>query len=211
MMKQVIERFGVLLFVVGGLLVARPAHAQFGVAAGLNFDNLSDIEFGNAEATFESATGYHVGVFLDLGLGPVALRPGVFYRNLGDFEIGGGLIIGDVSETFDISLIEVPVDVRVGLGVTPIISPYVLAGPVFRFAATDDEAFKDNLEDFSVSADIGFGIEVKLGGISLFPEIRYAFGITRFLKEDIIINNITITPDDEARLNTVMLRLGIGL
>lgn len=211
LMNQIPKHCGVLLFVVVTLLAARPAQAQVGVAAGLNFDNLSDIEVSSAKATFDSATGYHIGIFVDLALGPVAVRPGVFYRHLGNLDLGGSLIIDDVTETFDISLIEAPIDLRFRLGVTPLISPYILAGPVIRFAATDNELFEDNLENFSLSIDVGFGIEVKLGAVKLFPELRYAFGVTRFLKEDIIINDITITPEDEARLNTFMIRLGIGL
>jgi hypothetical protein len=210
MMNQILQRYSALFFVVVAVLAARPAQAQVGLAAGLTYDNLGDIEVSSARATFESATGYHVGVFVDLAAGPLAIRPGVFYRHLGNMDLGGSLIIDDVSETFDISIIEAPIDLRFRLGVTPLISPYIMAGPVIRFAATDNELFEDNLENFSLAADVGFGIEVKLGAVKLFPELRYAFGITRFLKEDIVINNITITPDDEARLNTFMIRLGVG-
>jgi len=38
--------------------------AQIGVGAGLNFNDLDDIEAGSVDATFDNATGYHFGVFL---------------------------------------------------------------------------------------------------------------------------------------------------
>jgi len=64
----------VLILVLMVCSAPRESHAQLGVAAGLNFDRLSDIDAGSRSATFDNATGYHVGVFYDLGLGPPGVR-----------------------------------------------------------------------------------------------------------------------------------------
>ncbi len=190
---------------------AQPAQAQLGVAAGLNYDQFSDIQFNDREATFDNASGYHVGIFYDLAVGPLALRPGLFFRNISDIEYDFGFSGLGQRETFDLSLIEIPVDVRFRFA-APIIKPYAFAGPVFSFASTNDDNFQDNLENLFVSANIGAGIElaVPVLGISILPEIRYAFGITRYLKEEVQIGNATITAEDTEKLNTLMLRLGIA-
>ena len=78
----------ILLFGIG----SPPAQAQLGVSAGLNFDSAGDIETTtntNENETLDNATGYHIGVVYDLGLGPVNLRPGLLYRNVGSYDCTG--------------------------------------------------------------------------------------------------------------------------
>lgn len=204
--RAIIGAAGVLtLAVVTGL----PAYGQLGVAAGLNFDNIGDIDTGSQEATFENASGYHVGVFYDLAVGPVAVRPGVFYRRVQDVKVDIPNA-DDPTQSFDLSLIEVPLDLRLRLAL-PFVQPYLLAGPVIGFASTSEDDFEDALEELTVSADIGIGVELNLPGFTptLFPEIRYAFGVSRFMKEDLTIGDTTLEPENSQRLNTFMLRLGI--
>ena len=187
-----------------------PAQAQlgFGFAAGLNFENLSDVEVGNTETTFDNATGYHIGAFVDFSLGPVGVRPGIFYRDAGEIDVSLGNLGADA---FELSMIEIPVDLRFRLGMTPLVKPYLMAGPVFSLPQTSTDAFEDNLESFNVSANLGVGVEVNLAGLTLMPELRYAFGVSRFLSDELEVNGVTFQSDDTARLNTVMLRLGIVL
>lgn len=194
------------LFVLLLVLLISPsaANAQIGIAAGLNFDELSDIG-GSRKATFESANGYHVGLFYDLGLGPVALRIGGFYRDLGEIEVN----LDGVSGAFSLSSIDIQVDVRFNLTSTPVIRPYLLVGPVFSFPSSGDDDYDDALEDVSVSGNVGAGIALNLGGLKLFPEFRYSIGVSRFMKDDFSIGNIAFESDDTQRQNSVMLRLGI--
>ncbi len=192
-------------------LASTPAYGQLGVAVGLNFDSITDIDAGDREATFENATGYHLGVFYDLSAGPLAIRPGIFYRRVQDVKVDILETVGStVTESFDLSLIEVPVDLRLRMAL-PFIKPYVLAGPVFGFSSTGDEDFKDALQELTVSANIGLGVEINLPGFTpvLYPEIRYSFGVSRFMKEELEIGDFTLEADNAQRLNTFMLRLGI--
>lgn len=177
---------------------------------GLNFDSISDVDTGDREATFENATGFHIGIFYDLSAGPIAIRPGLFYRRVQGVDVDIDDAVQVLTESFDMSLIEVPVDLRLRMTL-PFVQPYVLAGPVFGFASTGDEEFEDALESMSVAANIGLGVEVNLPGFTptLFPEIRYAFGISRFMKEDLTIGDVTFEAEDAQRLNTFMIRLGI--
>lgn len=196
-----------IIFLIG----ADAAHAQgMGLSAGANFTELSDIETGDREATFENATGWHIHLWFDLPLGPVALRPGLRYMDMGELfdQAELGTVIGGVNEDQVVSLIEIPIDVRFRLGL-PLITPYVMAGPVLRFPAGSDD--DNRLESFSLAGGAGIGAELGLGGMKLYPELKYTFGITRFTQESYEIGNVTISPDDDQRLNAVMLSLGIGL
>lgn len=200
-------RLFVLTAVIFVLMMrADTAQAQFGVAVGANFDSMSDIS-GDRSATFDNASGFHIGVFYDLPVGPVAVRPGLFYMNVGSFDAESE---GSVISDFDLNLIEVPVDVRYRL-MLPFIKPYAMAGPVLRFANSGDDDFSDSLNNFSVAGNIGLGVEIGAPGaqIRLFPEIRYSFGISR-LVDDVEFLGATFSTEDNIRLSSFMLRLGIA-
>lgn len=195
--------------VVFAFSVASVQAQGLGVSAGLNFNSLSDIDTGDRQATFDNSQGWHVAVWFDLPLGPLAVRPGLRYMDAGTVFEGvreGGIGLGD---DVNVRLIEIPIDLRVRLGV-PIITPYVLAGPVLRFptSANEDE---DRLQSFSFAGQLGAGVELGLGGIRLFPEIKYTFGISRFTKESYTVRGILFEPDENQQLNAFMLSLGFGL
>lgn len=196
------------LLILGSALFTTPAAGQLGISGGLNFSELHDIDAGDTRATFDRSTGWHIHLWADLPLGPVALRPGVRFTDMG--KLLEDASIDDVPNPVDdenVRLIEIPVDVRLRLR-TPDIRPYVMAGPVFRFS-TSDEA--DRFRSFSVAGGAGVGAEVSLGGLVLYPELKYTFGITKFMEETYELGGITITPDEDQKLNAVMLSIGIGL
>ncbi len=170
-----------------------PARAQLGVAGGATFNSLSDVEGGT-----ETAVGYHVGLFYDLSLGPLAIRPGVFYMDVGEIQFE------DESRNFDLQMIQIPIDARLRVGATPFVIPYVMAGPVFRINASADDNENVEKEDFSLAANAGIGVELALpgSGLRLYPEILYTFGI----------GSVAGFPasHDEARLNNFLVRLGIA-
>lgn len=203
---------GLLLLAVGPL--SHEARAQFGVSGGLNFNQLDDIRTENARANFESATGYHVGVFYDAALGPIALRPGVMYRRVGEYrfpEVDGPDDIGLPDRaSFDISQIEVPIDVRWRVLPLPLVTPYVLASPVLTFPRTEGDV-SDGVRSANLTADIGAGAEIRLPGmgLTLMPELRYGIGATSFLEEEFTIGDTTIRPLEQPRLNAVILRLNV--
>lgn len=181
------------------LALAPAAHAQLGVAVGANFDRVSDIQ-GNTNATFNNASGYHVGVTLNLGLGPIAVRPGVFYTDVGSLESEDGISTRDL----DFDLIEAPVDVIFKIP-SPVIKPYVLGGPVFRFAQNGDDDGNIEYEDFTVAGAAGIGLEVNTLVFRPYLEARYQFGLQRIAND---IGGIP-TGDSDAKLNSFMLRLGL--
>lgn len=182
------------------------AHAQLGVAAGLNFDRLGDISTQSGSTAFDNATGYHFGVFFDLGAAPISVRPGIFIRRAGDLEWE----LGGVSQTFDLTLIEIPVDVRVPLLAAPLVTPYLLAGPVVSIPRLgDDEVFENLL--LSGSIGVGVAIRVPVAGLRLYPELRYAFALSHYIKDTVTVAGVQFDVEEQSRLNAFMLRLGVGL
>ena len=211
-MNNFFMRYAAITACLIGLFMAQPAQAQLGIAAGANFDELGDIESDNRKATFDNATGYHVGLFYDLAVGPLAVRPGVFYMDLGEFDPSFDESIGVDPEAFGISLIEVPIDARLRLATLPFVKPYLLGGPAFRFASSSDDDFDEqSLNDFSVAANVGLGLEIGLpvSNIRIFPELRYAFGVSRFV-DDFEFQGADFSTDEGSNLSSFMLRLGIS-
>ncbi len=186
------------------------AHAQLTIAGGLNFQNLEDIDTGSTQATIENSTGYHVGLYYNLGAGSFSIRPGVFIRNIQSIKATALSLRDD----FSLNMVDVPVDVRFRVGSGSPIAPSLSVGPVVHFANSSDEGFDSALDNLSLSASAGAGLEFRMPvlGLKLFPEIRYSFGLTGFTKdgEPITIAGQDFTVANPSNLNTIMLRLGIG-
>lgn len=191
------------------ILSVNVAHAQgVGVSLGANFNSLSDIDTNSGEATFENASGWHLHLWFDLPLGPIAVRPGLRYMNMGDLFGDGEIEDISFDEDEAITMLEIPIDVRIRMGL-PLITPYAMVGPVLRFPASGDD--DDRLESFSLAGGVGIGVELGLGGIKLYPELKYTFGITRFTQDSYEIGGVEIVPDEDQRLNAIMLSVGIAL
>ena len=173
------------------MLGAAPAQAQLGIAGGLNFESSDDIS-GDVNANFDNSTGYHIGIVYDAGFGPVNIRPGFFYRKVGTYEFGN--VTGGSAGSVDISTFEIPVDLRLNLLVTPVVKPYVLAGPMLTIPRSnadgfgDGDDFEDFTEDTSLSANVGAGVQISLPAVpfKLQPELRYEFGISDYVDTDAV-------------------------
>ena len=194
-----------LVFVLMAMFILpEQARAQLGVAAGLNFDQLSDVS-GNRKATFDNSTGYHFGIFFDTDSRPLALRLGAYYRDMGDVDVD----LGGLGDTFDLALLDVAVDVRISVLPTPVIHPFVSAGPVISFPSSDNDEYNDSMQSMTMSGNVGGGVAISLGGMTLTPELRYNVGVSRFFKEDFTVRGVQVTTDEMQRQNSVMLRLGL--
>ncbi|MEX2471799.1 MAG: outer membrane beta-barrel protein [Gemmatimonadota bacterium] len=193
--------FGSTVALAVTLVSALPAQAQLGIGAGLNFSDFEDIDSGSGSATLDGSNGYHFGLFVNLGSGALSLRPGVFYHRLGTYDFPSG-------DELELSAIEVPIDVRLTLMPEGPVRPFVLAGPVLTFPRSGD--FDRAVEDMSLSADIGAGLELNMGELSLMPELRYSVGVTNYFTETIEVGSVTVTPTDgERRIGKLMLRLNV--
>ena len=202
--------FTVAAVLLVALLATAPnARAQVGIAGGANFDDFGDVKDSNENNITENATGYHVGLFYEFGAGPLRVRPGVFYMDAGSFEFTTDPAdAAGEARSFDLNLVEVPIDLRLRLLSLPLIKPYATAGPVLRIATNDGgDEFPGRTEDLTLAANVGGGVELGLPGSSLrfYPELRYSFGVN-----DIVDDYGFQGENDSSRLNNFMLRLGIS-
>ena len=196
--------YTVALIAVLSISAAGTANAQFNIVAGMNFGQLSDLEVDNIEGSFESATGWHAGINYYLNLGIVGIRPGLMYRQFGDVTLKDFEDL-DVLQGAELTFIDVPIDVVFRLGIIPVVKPYILAGATFSFPSSGHEDLKDNLESYTTSAGAGLGITVSLLGVSVSPEVRYEFGVTKLLKEEVDGDAISNDPP-----SSFIARVGIG-
>lgn len=206
--RHVLSVFAISLLLLAGV---SPAKGQFGVAGGLNFESAGDIEATDGSATLDNSTGYHVGLVYELGLGPVDIRPGVYYRRVGEYDLSN-IDTQLANARYTVSAWEVPVDVKLTVLPTPLISPYIVGGPKATFPRGEDE-FDDAVEDISYTFNVGVGADISLPGapLRLQPELRYEFGATGFIDDDrdVEVGGVTFRPQDSPRFSTIALRLHI--
>lgn len=202
--------FSALLAVVLLGAAASPAQAQLGVTGGLNFASLDDIETStNNNGTLENSSGYHLGVVYELDLGPLAVRPGVRYRRVGEVMFSDEALPGGESQS-EISAWEVPVDVRLSILPVPLLNPYLHAGPLATFPRGEDQDFDDAMEDVSYSLNVGAGANISLGSsLTLQPELSYEFGATRVFEDEFEIGGATFNPREEPAFSAFSLRLHV--
>lgn len=203
-MPNQVKRVLLSVIIAGTLTgtVAVPAQAQIGVSAGLGFDALSDIETTtNENATLDNATGYHLGVVYDLGLGIFNLRPGFFFRKVGTYDFP--------ESQSDVTTWEVPVDARITILPTPVLSAYVFGGPKAVFPQGEGD-LDDALEEVSYVFDVGFGADFSVPGtgLSLQPELRYEIGATDYIEDEFEIGDTAFQPSDRT-LSAFALRLNV--
>lgn len=208
-----ISRLVLPAFVLCLFLPVRPAQGQLGIGVigGANFSSLSAMQANGALVSFDNATAFHAGVFLNLQLGPVGLRPSILYLNAGPLFEGATFLNQD---DFDLAYVAIPVDITYTIGFGPL-KPYLFAGPEFRVLNSTGAPLdlEENLQTFVMSANVGLGLALSLPGSSLrlYPQIRYSFGISELTDATYQVEGISIQTDGDSRVNMWLLSLGIGL
>ena len=202
------------LFIVVAL-VASPARAQLGVAAGYGLNMLNQPSFSSsAQNSFESTGGVNVGMFYNLPFGRVALRPGLFLRQ-SSFEWQLDEVNLSPLES-KIRTAEIPIDLRYHFPMAWT-SPYVVAGPALNFVHTDQPDLRQVLDSPEgstsfMSINVGAGIEIPLAqlGLRLLPEVRYSHALSGFIEDEYIVRTVAFDPDGAQRINNLTFRLGIS-
>ena len=180
------------------LLTATTTLAQetaFGLKGGLN---LSEIKIDDPEASYNSKTGYHAGIFVRGKFDKVAIQPELLlYTQRGDFSGPG------YSGTEDFTYLTVPLMLKF----YPLMGLNLQVGPQFGFLldgertsdtiiGTIKQDIKDQYEssDFAVSAGAGYDFSF---GLSI--DARYNIGVKD-------INNAT--NGDEAKSRVFLISIG---
>ncbi len=185
------------------LALAVPSQAQvvpnidLGVAGGVNFASLSDAQ----TLDLDNSTGYHIGLYADVGVLFASARTGVYYVRAGDIRDDVGTTPDDFDTSFD--YVAVPVDFQIKTP-TPILQAYALIGPEFRFPVDGLDTFET--ENVQYAGNVGLGVRggLPLVGPSGYLELRYGRDFSG-LRSD------AGSSDDDVKVNLVMIRLGVGI
>lgn len=188
------------LAVAAAALVAAPLRAQttFGVRGGVS---VSDIDGDISEVLDESnRTGFAGGVFLDFGRSEMlGLQIGAQYT-----QKGADLDVGEAVEEFSLAYLELPVVAKLGIPLG-IAKPSLLGGVSVGFN-TECEGLgvgdcEERVESTEVSGLLGADVAFDLGGLSLWVDGRYSFGLS----------NISDAVDTEELKNRAWtLQAGLG-
>jgi hypothetical protein len=210
-----------LVFFVTLLLLPVTTRAQdLGIVGGLNYASVNDVSIADAQTTYDNRSGYHIGLYFDIALGPIAVRPGIRYVQAGRLFSGlsealrdetGGTVPDDFDE-FDVNMFVIPVDLRLQLPF-PLVQPYAFAGPELRFPGASDSGaeLSENLRDNEMAGNLGLGAQVSLPGlgITLTPEARYTIGLTGLMGETVTVGGQTFETSDSQKVNMFFLSLGV--
>ena len=138
---------------------AMPSKAQFswGIQAGLNMSNVSVKDAAdNVGGAIESRTGFFVGPTVKFSLPIVGL--GIDASALYDQREGKA---GD--ETVKAQSIQIPINLRYGIGLGSVAEVFAFAGPQFGFKLSGDKNYGVadwTLKSSNFSANIGIGATV---------------------------------------------------
>ncbi len=194
------------LLLLGGTVV--PSQAQIGVLAGLNFEEAGDIKnaAGNTDAALSTATGYHFGLSFEFGTDRFRLRPGILFRNVGTYDLSPDAGAQDATREFDVSVIEIPLDLRMKALPIPYVNPYIMAGPMVALPRSEGD-FSDATRDWSLSGNVGAGLSLSISSVKIQPEVRYQFGLTDYISDSFTVESETINPADSPEFSAFSARL----
>lgn len=150
----------VLTLIVMAVAFAMPSQAQikFGIQAGLNLTNISDFSLNQAgvENAIKNKAGFFVGPTVKFTLPIVGL--GVDASALYDQREGKSN-----GETLKSQSIQIPINVRYGIGIGSLAEIFAFAGPQFGFNVGNktkdivNDAAKWTLKSSNFSANVGIG------------------------------------------------------
>jgi hypothetical protein len=193
--QQILFCFAFLLF---GTSVSNQAVAQaaFGLKGGLNLANL---KVDDPEASYNSRTGYHAGVFVRGKFSKVAIQPEVLLFTQGS-DVNSSTL-GEFKDSFTYLSIPVMVKFYVVSGLN------VHVGPQFGFLLDGERtgniqglSFNYDIKDYYKNSDIS----VSLGGGWDFP-----FGLNVDVRYNIGVQDINDQADgEEAKSRVFQVSLG---
>lgn len=149
------------------------AQAAFGLKGGVN---LTSLKLDDPDASYDSRTGFHAGVFLRGKFDKVAIQPEVLlFTQRGE----GTFSLGKVEESF--TYLSIPVILKF----YPIGGLNIQAGPQFGFLLDGErkyenafgsikEDIKDSYKSSDVSISLGGGYDF---GFGLGLDVRYNIGV----------------------------------
>ena len=175
------------LFILMTTLISLNAQSSWGIKGSLLFNSNGEL-IDEAEDIIDNKgkgeSGFNVGIYGKLDLGPIYLRPELVYSQASsEYTIDGN------SESFKMSSIDLPVLVGIR-----IIGPLnIVAGPAFKFITSNEFNGLDGDLDKSVTVGLNVGVTANIGRFGF--DVIYDRGINSneadFIGES-TINNFTL-------------------
>lgn len=149
-----------MMILLVAVAVAMPSQAQvkFGLKGGLNLTNMTFSESGAKDAVKNKA-GFFVGPTVKFTLPVVGLSldaAALYDQRTAKADEGDG-------KTLKTQSIQVPINVRYGVGLSSVVNLFAFAGPQFGFNVGDkhqsivNDAKEWTLKSSNISANIGIG------------------------------------------------------
>jgi hypothetical protein len=177
------------------------AQSGFGVKGGLSYNSNGELsEIGqNIKNEGKGKSGYNVGFYGKLDLGPIYLRPELVYtKTTSEYTLN--------SEAVDYKISRLDMPVLVGLKLIGPIS--VFAGPAFQYTLKNDfNGIKYENIDNEFTVGFNFGAGVELGRLGL--DIRYERGFNK--NEATFIENTTTSYRLDSRPEQIIFSLSYRL
>ncbi|WP_299528907.1 outer membrane beta-barrel protein [uncultured Lutibacter sp.] len=150
------------------------AQNDFGIKGGLSYNSNGDLKEFTSEVTEiyknegKGKSGYNIGLYGKLDLGPIFLRPELVYtKTTSEYELNSTTV-----SDYNVAKLDMPVLVGIKL-----IGPLnIFAGPAFQYYLDNDLDginISDVENDFTVGLNIGASIELGRLGI----DVRYERGL----------------------------------
>lgn len=179
-----------MVALTGLALLAGTAGADFqkGLKAGVNIATLTGSSVQNAS----SITGFTGGIFVSVGLGPIALAPELLFSAKGSKYTGTvGAAALTVVDNFN--YIDIPVLLKYSIIPSGPVRPYLAAGPELSFlmsakaksdlaGSTTTTDVKSALSSSDYSIVVDGGLDFVLGVTTLSADLRYAIGLADISK-----------------------------
>lgn len=146
-----------ILVIAAALLVTLPASAQikFGIRGGANLVNM---KFNNGTFDKDNRAGFYVGptVKFTVPIVGLSLDASALYDEK-TAEVNG--------ETMKAQSIDIPINVRYGVGLGSVANLFLFAGPQFGFNVANDKSFYNSAKEWTwkssnVSVNVGVGCTV---------------------------------------------------
>ena len=151
-----------LVVMLMAVAFAMPSNAQIklGLTGGLN---LTNVNFKDAAGTVKGRTGFFIGPTVKFTLPIVGLgidASAVYDQREGKVDVGGN------EQTIKSQSIQIPINVRYGMGLGDLLEVFAFAGPQFGFNVGSNKKLDEigaaewTLKSANLSANLGIGLTV---------------------------------------------------
>ena len=169
-----------MLLLVAAVAMAMPSQAQvkFGLKGGLNLTNISTS--GSVSENLKNKEGFHIGPTIKIGIPVVGLS---FDASALYDQRSAKVSDGTAESTIKSQSLQIPINVRYGVGLGSVANLFAFAGPQFGFNLGDknqkilSEAANWTLKSSNLSANVGIGATL-LGHLQVTANYNFALGKT---------------------------------